>query len=180
MSPDTTKTSIEKAAPKPESALPKADAAGAQPPEEGALNQSDPVKRLTWILLAVVVLLFVWYIWADRYAPWTDQARVQAWIVPISPKVSGKVTKVEVVQDQIVKAGDLMVQIDKRDYELAVQKVEADLELAGQEIGASTEQVAVAEARLSEARWFSPFSCFRFRWSTFPFSDWCCSTPFIC
>jgi multidrug resistance efflux pump len=56
------------------------------------------------------------------------------------------------VQDQVVKAGDLLVQIDKRDYELAIQKAEADLELAGQDIGASTEEVAVAQARLEEAR----------------------------
>lgn len=176
MSAERTKTLIEKAASKSEVARSKADSAEAPAPAPAeaptpapaeaptpapveapapapaAASKADPVKRLTWIVLAVVALLFVWYIGADRYAPWTDQARVQAWIVPISPKVSGKVTKVEVVQDQIVNAGDLLVEIDRRDYELAVQKAEADLELAGQDIGASTEQVAVAEARLSEAR----------------------------
>lgn len=121
-------------------------------PEPEPKKTADPVKRLTWIVLAVVVLLFVWYVQADRHAPWTDQARVHAWIVPISPKVAGKVMQVEVEQDQFVKAGDLLVQIDKRDYELAVQKAQADLELAEQDIGASAEQVGVAEAHLSEAR----------------------------
>lgn len=115
-------------------------------------QSKDPVRRFTWILLGVVFLLFIWYVMADRYAPWTDQARVHSWIVPISPKISGKVKKVHATRDQIVKAGDLLVEIDKRDYELAVQKAEAELELAGQEIGAGTEQVAVAEARLAEAR----------------------------
>ena len=136
-------------------------------PKEGEVNEAtaeetgstdaqpqgkDPVRRFTWILLGLVFLLFAWYVMADRYAPWTDQARVHAWIVPISPKISGKVKKVHVTRDQIVKAGDLLVEIDKRDYELAVRKAEAELELAGQEIGAGTEQVAVAEARLAEAR----------------------------
>ena len=133
-----------------DAAKPQAEKPGAAPPEPE--NKADPVRRFTWIVLGVVALLFVWYIFADRYAPWTDQARVQAWVVPISPKISGKVEKVNVVQDQIVQAGELLVQIDKRDYELAVEKAEADLELAGQDIGASTEQVAVAEARLAEAR----------------------------
>lgn len=127
----------------------------AEPPDTAPAGQKkapDPVKRFTWVVLLVIVLLFVWYVLADRHAPWTDQARVHAWIVPISPKISGKVTKVQVAQDQIVKAGDLLVQIDPRDYELAVEKAEADLELAGQGIGASTEQVVVAEAGLTEAR----------------------------
>lgn len=118
--------------------------------ERGASH--DPVRRYTRIVLAVVAFLFVWYVLADRYAPWTDQARVQAYIVPISPKVAGKVTQVNVVQDQVVKAGEVLVQIDRRDYELAVQGAEAALERAGQEIGASTDEVAVAEARLSETR----------------------------
>lgn len=140
---------------KTQSAPPKSEPTAASPSAPVAAAEgkaADPVKRFTWIVLSLVVVLFIWYVQADRYAPWTDQARVQAWIVPISPKISGKVTQVEVVQDQIVKAGDLLVQIDRRDYELAVQKAEADLDLAGQDIGASTEQVAVAEAGLSEAR----------------------------
>jgi multidrug resistance efflux pump len=115
-------------------------------------KRSDPVRSFTWVIFILVALLFAWYVLADRYAPWTDQARVHSWIVPISPKVSGKVKKVNVVQDQLVKAGDLLAQIDKRNYELAIQKAEADLEQAGQDIGAGTEQVAVAEARLAEAR----------------------------
>jgi multidrug resistance efflux pump len=89
---------------------------------------------------------------ADRFAPWTDQARVKGWIVPITPKVSGKVKQVNVVHDQVVNAGDLLVKIDQRDYLIAVKKAEAELELAGQEIGAGTGQIAVAEAQLSQAR----------------------------
>ena len=117
-----------------------------------ASQKRDPVKWVTWLVFGLVVLLALWYLLADRYAPWTDQARVQAWVVPIAPKVSGKVVKVNVVKDQAVEAGTLLVEIDPREYELAVAQAEADLEVAGQNMGASTEQVAVAEASLSEAR----------------------------
>lgn len=112
----------------------------------------DPVRRYTRIVLVLAALLFVWYVAADRVAPWTDQARVDAFVVPITPKVSGKVKKVNVVQDQVVEAGDVLVEIDPREYELAVQRAEATLEIAGQETGADTAAVAAAEASLAEAR----------------------------
>lgn len=76
---------------------------------------------------------------------------MQAWIVPITPKASGKVKAVPVVQDQLVKAGDLLVQIDPQEYELAVQRAEAALELAGQDVGAGTASVAAAQSKLVEA-----------------------------
>ena len=68
------------------------NAATAKQPTAG--QQRDPVKRFTWLVFGLIVLLALWYFFADRYAPWTDQARVQAWVVPIAPKVSGKVVKV--------------------------------------------------------------------------------------
>ena len=117
----------------------------AQPGEQSA-RPHDPVRRYTRILLIVVAFLFVWYVWADRVAPWTDQARVDGFIVAITPRVSGKVKKVNVVQDQLVEAGDVLANIDPRLYELAVQRAEARLEIAGQETGADTASVAAAEA----------------------------------
>ncbi len=115
-------------------------------------KQPDPVRRYTIIVSAVLLLLLVWYVFADRYAPWTDQARVQGFIVPIAPKVAGKVLRVNVVQDQIVEENALLVQIDPRDYQLAVERAESALEEAGQEVGAGTASVATAQARLLEAK----------------------------
>jgi len=112
----------------------------------------DPVHRFTKIVLTVVVFLFIWYITADRLAPWTDQARVQAYVVPIVPQISGRITKVNVVRDQIVQAGDLLVQIDPTDYELAVQRAESALAVAGQDIGAGTAAVTTAQAKLVESQ----------------------------
>lgn len=124
----------------------------AAPPADDRPRPADPVKRYTRIMLAVVLFLFVWYVAADRLAPWTDQARVDGFIVPITPKVSGKVKQVGVVQDQVVQAGDVLAVIDPRDYELAVQRAEAALEIAGQETGADTAAVAAADATLARAR----------------------------
>ena len=112
----------------------------------------DPVRRITLLVLAVCGLLFIWYLLADRYTPWTDQGRVQAFVVPISPKIPGRVVEVYVHQDQVVKAGELLAEINPRDYELAVKKAQASLEQATQNIGASADSVDAAKAKLEKAK----------------------------
>lgn len=114
-------------------------------------NTPDPVRKITKYVLIVVAILFVWYVVADRIAPWTDQARVQAYVIPIVPQVSGRVVEVNVVKDQVVDPGDVLLKIDSSDYQLAVESAEAALELAGQEIGAGTASVTTAQAKLVEA-----------------------------
>ena len=79
-------------------------------------SQTDPVRKTTRIVLVVVLILFVWYVVADRLAPWTDQARVQAYVIPIVPQVSGKVVSVKVEKDQVVQPGDPLLRIDASDY----------------------------------------------------------------
>ena len=108
----------------------------------------DPVRKITKYIILITALIFIWYIIADRHAPWSDQARVQAYVIPIVPQVSGRVTEVLVKQDQIVQAGDVLFRIDPSDYELAVENAEAALELAGQEIGAGMATVVTAQAQL--------------------------------
>ncbi len=114
-------------------------------------NTPDPVRRVTRYLMIIVAVLFIWYVVADRIAPWTDQARVQAYVIPVVPQVSGRVIEVHVIKDQVVEPGDVLLKIDPTDYELAVQAAEAALELAGQEIGAGTATVTTAQAKLVEA-----------------------------
>jgi membrane fusion protein (multidrug efflux system) len=57
----------------------------------------------------------------------TDDAFLAADIVSIAPKVSGQVTQVFVADNQMVKAGDPLVQIDPRDFETAVAQKKAAL-----------------------------------------------------
>ena len=115
-------------------------------------TDSNPVKRWTWILSTLAVLLFLWYVASSRVAPWTDQARIHALVVPIDAQVAGYVTEVLVEQDEIVEAGAPLVRIDREPYEIAVARAEAALEIAGQDIGASTAAVDTAQAKLMEAK----------------------------
>jgi multidrug resistance efflux pump len=113
---------------------------------------NDPVRRFTQVVLVVLLVLMVWYVLADRHAPWTDQARVHGLIIPLSPKVSGKVKEIHVVDNQIVEEGQVLVKLDPRTYELAVERAEAQLERAGQGAGVNTAEVASAVARLATVR----------------------------
>ncbi len=65
----------------------------------------DPVRKWTFITLAISILLLTWYLVSDRLSPRTSQARVHALVVPIAPEVSGTVISIEVGNNQRVKAG---------------------------------------------------------------------------
>ena len=113
---------------------------------------ADPVRRWTFIILAICVLLFAWYLRADRVTPFTSQARVNALVVPIAPEISGTVTGVFVSNSQAVSAGQELFQIDIERYQLAVQTAEANYSAALQAVGAAAATVDAAEAQVAAAR----------------------------
>ena len=77
------------------------------------------MRKLSLVVLAFAVLWFVWYLVGDRLTPYTSGARVRAFVVPIVPQVSGYVTKVNVVNNNVVKAQDLLVEINQEPYKIA-------------------------------------------------------------
>ena len=82
---------------------------------------------LLGLSLAAGVAVAVWgaHWWTvGRFIESTDDAYVGADITAISPKVSGYITQVAVTDNQVVHAGDLLAQIDDRDYRAALQKAE--------------------------------------------------------
>ena len=129
----------------------EAQNSAAKAEEKPVKAAKDPVRRWTFIMLAIVVLLLAWYLVSDRHTPYTSQARVHALVVPIAPEVSGTVMSVAVGNNQTVKAGQALFQIDPERYQLAVQTAEADLQTARQSMGASSANVTAAEAALVSA-----------------------------
>ena len=87
--------------------------------------KKDPVRRLTQIVLVLCLMVFVWYLAADRYTPFTSQARVRSLVVPIVPRVSGHITEVEVGLHSFVAKDDVLFQLDRRLFQLAVNTAEA-------------------------------------------------------
>lgn len=86
----------------------------------------------------------------------TDDAQVEADVVPLASRVSGQVLHVRVQDNQQVKKGDLLVEIDDADYAAKVKQSEAELETTRAQAAAADAQVRVVEATakggLSSAR----------------------------
>ncbi len=128
------------------------DAPETEEQPEAPKPERDPVRRWTLIALGLCVVLMVYYLVADRITPYTTQARVNAVVVPIAAEVSGTVIDVGVRSNQAVSAGDLLFQVDRNRYELAVETAQVNLTKARQATGASTASVDAAEAQVASAR----------------------------
>jgi len=113
---------------------------------------SDPVKKGSIGLLIVIGLTMSWYLLADRYTPYTQQARIQAYVVPVASEAAGTVSKVNVKNNQIVKAGDVLFEIDQTQYEIAVDQAVAELETVRRQVGAAGAGVNSAQASLRAAK----------------------------
>ncbi|MDD2899141.1 MAG: HlyD family secretion protein [Desulfuromonadaceae bacterium] len=82
----------------------------------------------------------------------TDNAFIEARVVPVSAKVSGTVARVLVKDNQFVKQGDLLLEIDERDYQLQRAKAAAGVGIAENESGGEQVKVEGARAALQSAR----------------------------
>src|SRR6266436_7045321 len=99
--------------------------------EEPPKGLKDPrVQRLLavggLVLLGGVISLFVYY----HNRETTDDAQVDGHITPIASKIYGRVAEVLVTDNQPVKAGQVLVRIDPRDYQANVDQAKAALALA--------------------------------------------------
>ncbi len=115
----------------------------AQEEREAESGKRPLYKRPLFLLAAGLVLLtasvFGVRYWLDARAhEATDDAFIDGSTIPVSPKVSGYIARVYVTDNQEVKEGDLLVEIDPRDFEARLAQAEAAL--------------AAGQARLKEAQ----------------------------
>jgi multidrug resistance efflux pump len=134
------------------SPAPAGEGAPAEAPVAAASGRMDPVRKWVLIFGAFCVFLLAWYMAADRYTPFTTQARVNAFVVPIAPKVAGEILSVDVHTNQVVRKGDLLARIDPVVYELAVASADAQLALTQQSLKVSSSTVDAAAASLDAAK----------------------------
>jgi membrane fusion protein, multidrug efflux system len=81
---------------------------------------------------AVIITLYVWAI-VERH-PRTDDATARANVVGIAPRVSGQILKLNVQDNQAVKEGDVLFEIDPEDYKLILEKAKAELATVDQQL----------------------------------------------
>lgn len=92
--------------------------------------------RVGITLAMVVAAIFAGsWIWQHyMYSPWTRDARVRADVVTIAPDVSGWVVELKARDNQQVKAGDLLMSIDRDRYQVAVEKARAVVDVRRQQL----------------------------------------------
>lgn len=124
---------------------------------------SQPRFRLIAGGVVVIIAGVVIWLWITAGRETTDDAQVDAPVTPVSARVGGTVVRVPVKDNQRVEAGDVLVELDPRDYQVAVDKARA--ELAGAEASAvaarsnvpitsttTASNVSTAQGSVEEAR----------------------------
>jgi membrane fusion protein (multidrug efflux system) len=144
----------EKVAPEAEAPLPPApsiELAAAAPAKKKRSARSFVLPIVGLALLSAAG----WYgyqYWTDgRFMISTDDAYVQADMTFMSPKISGYVATVPVVENQHVKAGDPLVIMDDGDYTIAVAQTEAQIVTQGKTLERIAAQTEAAKASLLQA-----------------------------
>src|SRR6476660_906126 len=86
------------------------------------------VRNLVALLVVFSAVFLTLYVWSvlERH-PRTDDASAQANVVGIAPRVSGQTIKLNVQDNQAVKKGDVLFEIDPEDYRLVLEKAKAEL-----------------------------------------------------
>ena len=102
------------------------------------------------VLLAVLIGHALWKHY--MYSPWTRDGRVRAEVVRIAPDVAGLVTDVKVVDNQVVKKGDLLFVIDRARYLNAVAQAEANLAAAEAAARAAGASINAASAGANQSK----------------------------
>ena len=130
-----------------------ADGATTAPAPVATAPAPTPVKparsRRPFAILGVVLVLALIGVGVYRHLTAgqesTDDAQIAAATVPVATRVAG-VARVTVKEDQLVKKGDLIAQIDDADYTARVQQAEADLAIAQAQSASAEAQSQIVEA----------------------------------
>ena len=118
------------------------------PSEPGEDNEiAQPQSRRRAIVAVVVVVLAavavaIW--WHGTFTENTDDAQVNGHLIQVSSRINGQVLKVEVEENQVVKQGDVIAELDPADYQVAVENAEAMLASAQANAAAANVAVPIA------------------------------------
>ncbi len=150
-------------------------ASGGSPTHGEAHSAAPPTARASrflrdrpaarWFLIAILIALAIGGYFAWRYFSSyesTDDAQVDGYLYPVSARISGYVSRVYVDDNQLVKAGQVLVEVDPRDYQVAVDQAQAalaDAEATARAAGitvpvtsvSTTSQESTSEAEVTNA-----------------------------
>lgn len=102
--------------------------------------------------LAVLVLIALYFLVPDLYEKRTNDAYVDAHVVSVIPKVPAYVKKLYVDDNSKVQAGQLLIELDPRDYAVQLEQAKASLADAEGKLQEARDQIPVADAEIARQR----------------------------
>jgi membrane fusion protein (multidrug efflux system) len=120
-------------------------------------TKAKPRKKLIFPIILSLVLVFALIFSAKEYFYYqshevTDNAQVDADISPVVARVGGYVKEIRFKDNQLVKAGDTLVILDDRDYQIKLQQAEAALSSVRSSVDVSQYQVSEARTNIATAQ----------------------------
>jgi membrane fusion protein (multidrug efflux system) len=114
------------------------------------------IRTVLFIVLAVLAVIAIgygirWLVYG-RYIESTDDAYLHADSVTVSPRVSGYIDRIFVIDNQDVKAGDPLVHIDLRNYQAVLNQQDAAVAARTADIRAAENQITQQQATVESAR----------------------------
>ena len=102
------------------------------------------------IVLAAIGILAYKY-WYYIVNPWTRDGQVRANVIQVAPRVDGPIVKLPIKNNQFVKAGDLLFEIDPRTYQASLDQASANLDETRDNLDNLAQQVKAAQAAVDQS-----------------------------
>jgi len=103
---------------------------------------------LVFSVAGIAIVLMLMRYWDYVVNPWTRNGQVQANVIQITSRVSAPIVKLPIKDNQFVKAGDLLFELDPRTFKAALDQAQAQLEETSDSVKALEKQVDVSKAHV--------------------------------
>src|SRR5271166_1902053 len=122
------------------------------------------IRRVIADLLAATIVVsaaagILRFVHDREFNPYSDDASIDADVVHVAPSVSGRIVRLNVTENQHVKAGDVMFEIDPEPFKLRVDLATADLKVAEalldtqkRTVATETANATIANDQIAQAR----------------------------
>lgn len=115
------------------------------------MKLSRNIQRTGIIVLVAIIAVLLKY-WDYVVNPWTRDGQVRAEVIQVTPRVSGPIVALAIKDNQFVKAGDLLFEIDPRTFAVSLDQARAQYDKTGDSYLAQQKQVEAAEAQVNVSR----------------------------
>jgi membrane fusion protein (multidrug efflux system) len=126
------------------------DGRDAKPKKPPAYKRPLVIIIVSAVLLVAIIGAILYWLHARHFVS-TDDAYIDGHVVQIAPQVPAPVTALHINDNQLVHKGDLMVELDETDYQVALEQAQAQLATSQGRLAQAQAQIESAHASVSQA-----------------------------